>query len=529
MEPAKTTQAPPATSPSAQSPAVEVADSSPATVNFADAKPIPSDSTDKPVGQIQQVAMHAELEEKEEGGANVPRRELFEGWPKPELALFLTGQQHGYIEPCGCTGLTNQKGGLMRRQTFLNQLRKDKGWDVVALDVGNQVRRFGRQAEIKFQTTANGLNQMDYEAISFGPDDLRLSVDEVFAAVASDDPDNIKYVSSNASLLGFTPKYRIVEAGGVKIGITGVLGSKEQQRVSNAEVEMGDPMEELKASWEALKAENCQLYVLLAEASLDESRKFAQAFPGFQIVVTAGGAGEPTLRPEVVAGTNTQMIQVGTKGMYVGVVGFFNDPQNPIRYERVALDSRFADSDEMLRLLAAYQKQLETLGFDGLGIRAQPHPSGHTYVGSDTCADCHSEAYEVWKNSRHSHATDSLVHPPERFQVSRHFDPECLACHVVGWNQELYQPYQSGYLSIQETPLMQNVGCENCHGPGSAHVASQNGEGGFTAQQAAELVEQMKLPLSKARDTCLKCHDLDNSPDFHVNGAFDKYWEEIKH
>lgn len=482
----------------------------------------------QPVAMPSEIAM-MDASEEEQAKPKFSRRELFEGWNQPQVALFLTGQQHGYIEPCGCTGLDNQKGGLMRRQTFLNQLRNDRGWDVVALDVGNQVRRFGRQPEIKFQTTAEGLKKMGYEAVSFGPDDLRLSVDEVFAAVASEDPDNIKYISSNASLLGFTPKHRIVEAGGKKIGITGVLGAKEQQKISNSEVEMGDPMQGLEASWNALKAENCDLYVLLSHASLEESRKYAKAFPGFQIVVTAGGAGEPTLQPEVIEGTNSQMIQVGTKGMYVGVVGLFNDPQKPFRYERVALDARFEDSEEMLRLLASYQKQLETLGLEGLGIRPQPHNSGHSFVGSAACAECHSEAYEVWENSKHSHATDTLVHPPERFEVPRHFDPECLACHVTGWNPELYLPYRSGYLGLDLTPNMKSVGCENCHGPGSHHVASQNGEGGFSDDQTAMFVDQMRLPLESARDTCLKCHDLDNSPDFHVKGAFEKYWEEIKH
>ena len=193
---------------------------------------------------------------------------------------------------------------------------------------------------------------MGYEAVGFGPDDLRLSIDEVFAAVASDDPDNIKHLSSNASLLGFTPKHRVIETGGLKIGVTGVLGTKQMRQISNSDIEMADPMEGLTESWNALKAENCNLYVLLAEASLEESREFAQRFPGFQIVVTAGGSGEPERKPEIVEGTQTRMIQVGTKGMYVGVVGIFNDPNNPIRYQRIALDSQFEDSDEMLKLLA---------------------------------------------------------------------------------------------------------------------------------------------------------------------------------
>ncbi len=29
---------------------------------------------------------------------------IAEDWPKPQALLFITGQQHGYIEPCGCTG-----------------------------------------------------------------------------------------------------------------------------------------------------------------------------------------------------------------------------------------------------------------------------------------------------------------------------------------------------------------------------------------------------------------------------------------
>src|SRR5689334_17284064 len=32
-------------------------------------------------------------------------------WPKPDVALVFSGEQNGYLEPCGCAGLVNQKGG----------------------------------------------------------------------------------------------------------------------------------------------------------------------------------------------------------------------------------------------------------------------------------------------------------------------------------------------------------------------------------------------------------------------------------
>ena len=28
---------------------------------------------------------------------------IVDGWPEPQVALVLTGEQHGYLEPCGCS------------------------------------------------------------------------------------------------------------------------------------------------------------------------------------------------------------------------------------------------------------------------------------------------------------------------------------------------------------------------------------------------------------------------------------------
>src|SRR5262245_38551218 len=90
----------------------------------------------------------------QDGGAAYAKREkpdpvvvngkIFEGWPKPDVAVLFSAEQDGYIEPCGCTGLENQKGGLKRRFTLLKQLR-DKGWPLVAIDGGGQEKYTGKQ------------------------------------------------------------------------------------------------------------------------------------------------------------------------------------------------------------------------------------------------------------------------------------------------------------------------------------------------------------------------------------------------
>ncbi len=416
-----------------------------------------------------------------------PRPE-FEGWTKPQVALVLTGRQHGYIEPCGCTGLTNQKGGLARRHALVQSLRA-KGWEVIPLDLGDQVRRIGAQAAIKFQSTIDAFRIIGYQTVGFGPDDLRISLGELIAAMATSTNEQGQsdlFVCANANPAGFVSAQRVIEAGDMRIGVTSVLGEQELQKVTHEEIVKTPPVTALKQAVQQLKAARCNLYVLLAHASLEESAKLAQACPEIDLVVTAGGEGEPAYRPQPIAGSKAVMIQVGTKGMHVGVVGVFDDPQQRIRYQRIALDARFQDSQEMLDILGSYQQKLQELGLQGLGLRPVPHPVGK-FVGSETCGDCHTQANAKWEETGHHHATETLVHPGERSEVPRHHDPECLSCHVVGWNPQGYFPYETGYLDLEKSEHLHGVGCENCHGPGQAHVAAENGDIDLSDEQLEQL------------------------------------------
>ena len=77
------------------------------------------------------------------------RAPLFENWEQPRLLLFFTGFLEGYVEPCGCAGIENMKGGLSRRHTAIQQLER-KGWSILPIDAGNLNRSFGIQEELKF-------------------------------------------------------------------------------------------------------------------------------------------------------------------------------------------------------------------------------------------------------------------------------------------------------------------------------------------------------------------------------------------
>jgi len=91
-----------------------------------------------------------------------------------------------------------------------------------------------------------------------------------------------------------------------------------------------------------------------------------------------------------------------------------------------------------------------------------PSIPGATYVGSDDCAACHQEESGQFAGSTHSRL------------------------HVHGGNAE-------------------EIGCEACHGPGSAHI--ENGGGLFT------IVNPGRNP-----ETCFQCH-LDKRGEFSLANA----------
>lgn len=458
---------------------------------------------------------------------------IFVGWGKPELALIISGRQDGYVEPCGCAGLDRMKGGLSRRYSLFKQLRDD-GWPVVGLDVGGQGKQFGRQAVLKFQMTADALKQMNYDAVAYGYNDLRLPAGEVLAVTAAAPGQKSPFLAANAALFGFaaemTPTKQIVNAGGKKLGITAVIGKKYQQQINNPDVEMSDPETALSKVVAELEKERCDLLVLLAHATEEESIKLGEKFPQFKIVVSYGGNPEPPDRPKTVGATGNLLIDVGEKGMNVVVLGIFDDPKEPIRYQRVPLDSRFSSSPEMKLLMTNYQTQLRTEGLEGLGLRPVPHPRAALqgkFVGSHKCESCHEASYAVWKKSGHARAWDTLkgIGPSasNRVDPPRDADPECISCHVVGWHGTQYFPYESGFWSEQQTPKLVDVGCESCHGPGEKHIEAEMG-----SDEALQATLRQAMVLTKEdaeKQQCYTCHDLDNSPDFD----FKTYWPLIEH
>ncbi|MBQ6108538.1 MAG: hypothetical protein IJK97_10050 [Thermoguttaceae bacterium] len=454
--------------------------------------------------------------------------EFFVGWEKPKVTLVLTGRLNGYLEPCGCAGMDRMTGGLSRQCEFFGQL-KEKGWNPLILDVGGISPGVTKQAQLKFLAAVNMLREMGYDAITLGTIDLNFPCADILAEVSNPGVSGKLFTSATVGLFEFDnellPPAKIVSRNGVKIGIIGVLGDEECEQVKkqNDEVVVRSAKLVLAKLVPMLK-EQCQFIVLLSHATIEESKEFAKEFPDIDIIVTPNGPPVPPAEPEIIPETGQYFITIGEKGMNVLVLGLYDDDEEPLLYQRVSMDSRFPSSEKILNLMGIYQEQLRLEGLEGLGIQPLRNPfekSNGEYVGSKRCESCHEESYKVWKTSRHSIAWKSL----EKSNPPRTFDPECIACHVEGWNAEHRMPFKSGFLGVDVTPDLINVGCESCHGPGEKHMQAEIGSNEKLQEKYREALHLDASDKEKMKVLCIQCHDLDNSPKFD----YERYYKVIEH
>jgi hypothetical protein len=462
---------------------------------------------------------------------------LFRGWPAPELALLLSGQQHGYLQPCGCS--YPQKGGLARRFNFLKTLIVDRKWPVIAADLGDIAQKGGPEALLKYVYAMQGLEKLDYTAVGHGEHEGSLPLFDALGNYALNSPKPRVLMANLQKRQDFPGaevfEVRQVAGSPIRVGFVGIVGPTVAQAMTKQDstVKFDPEGKVLPDVLRAMQAKgNPELLVLLYQGYDDEAKKIAQQFPQFQIVLHAIQEEEPPGQPQQVG--NTMVVSVGHKGRYVGVVGVTrsNNAGNPfkLRYQLVPLDPEFETpegQDAQNPIHALLQEYANTLKAQNY-LAKFPTDNRHDvhlkypdaeYIGSDSCQACHKEAFATWQNSPHPHAYDTLVNKAKRPNL-RQFDGECVQCHVTGFT------IKTGFSASNQPDELKGVTCESCHGPCSLHKQKPKD---LDIQKAINpwkhSANNNRAALAtKISDLCITCHDTDND----VNFNFDNYWKPKK-
>jgi hypothetical protein len=471
---------------------------------------------------------------------------LFRGWPKPDLVLLLSGQEHGYLQPCGCS--RPQRGGLERRYNFLRSL-KQRGWPVVPLDLGDVAQTSGPrelpnvQGLIKYRYSMDALRLMDYLAVGIGETEGALPLKEALDNYALNNPKppvvctNLQDKATNFpeevhdSVVSSVP-------GGPKVAVVAFVGATAAGPMSkDPQVQFEKVRIALPGQLKKLAPEKPDLTVVLYQGSPGEARNLAAAYPQIDVILCQSEDDEGPGQPEQIG--HTCLVKgVGHKGKNVGVLGVFKTGNGPgpyeFRYHLVPLGEEYLTpageegGSPIAQLMERYTQELQKGGYlrkYGQGNHPlQVAVAGivPTYVGSEKCKKCHEFAYDVWKNSAHTHAYQTLVdvkHPS-----LRQYDGECIVCHVTGF------AYKSGFIDADTTPKLKDVGCEACHGPGSEHAKNPNNPKWHTLMNpwkapAGETPAQKEIRLLAVDKACQRCHDPDND----VHWDYQQKWPKVAH
>ena len=438
------------------------------------------------------------------------------------IVFFISSAVHGNLEVCGCP--IHPLGGVARRKGYLEAFRRrSPDVPIIQIDTGYIFSDDKNPATRGLREDARLMNDWIVranEAMSL--DFVNLSYHELPYAASLLNPEaklkteksqfisaNIK--ASDASRLNPAP-YVIKTVTGKRlrqpvriafIGLSDFAPEDQKDSVTDSGFVISDPLESAKAALAEVR-DKADLTVITGFLSLPTVNKLARENDDLDLIIVSDDRGL-TLDPKQV--NNALIVYAARETKHLGEVRLYTDPEGvvdkfTVRY--VELDEVIPDDRQLAGMTKKAREEIDVLQKHLAEVEARAYqarnPAGSessAYVLSETCGECHQAEYEVWKKTRHAHAFEALE------TKQRTFDAACVGCHSLGYQKQ-------GFVNIKATPQFANVQCESCHGPGAQH-SSLPTEGNY------------KTPSKN--ESCLICHDRENSPDFD----FQKYWPVVEH
>lgn len=434
------------------------------------------------------------------------------------IVLFYSMGIHGNLEVCGCP--IHPLGGVARRMGYINAFRKHSpDAAILQVDAGYifnddlNLEGAGLRADARLM---NDWIVRANEAMNL--DVVNLSYRDLLYASSLLSPD-AKFKLEKSSLISANVKaadenrvnpapYVIKIVTGKRlprpvriafIGLSDAAPEQHKEAVAKSGFVINDPLAAAKAALAEVH-DKADVTVIVGYLKMQTVNRLAMQNADLDLIIAADERGI-VFDPKQV--NNTLIVYAAKETKHLGELRFYTDAEGVVerftaRY--VELDGIIPDDPQMAEITRRAREEIDVVQ-TRLAEEEAAALSGKVretpYALSESCAQCHKAEYEIWKKSRHSHAFAALE------EKQRTFDANCVGCHSLGFRED-------GFVSVKATPQFANVHCESCHGPGAEHVK-------------APTAGNYKTP--PRNQSCLGCHDRDNSPDF----VFEKYWPVVAH
>jgi len=448
------------------------------------------------------------------------------------------GDLRGHMEPCGCDTLTDF-GGLRRIYTLTSR-EKIVNPELVLFHLGNSIANLNK---IKDPMALEKTPYIFKSLESIDPDVSLFNILEWshLRVAKAGEIAKVNWVLSNAdsSLPSGVEKFRVIRRKNFNLLVLGFIGEPSaKNHLRRFDKRLRKEWRELTSA-HAKKEKNTQV-VLLFAGNENDLKSLTQSGL-FDLIISSNFAKfdkEPTTEEKDNPGQlvryaeNSKLVwqvPLGGQGILRGgaaqlanapkledlitsapIKGAGTLPAAPklLQDKFSKLDSRptvtwldksFESNGALADVFAAYNKFIAEK-FDERATNKLDSIKDSQFAGADACQGCHKQDYDLWKNSGHAHAMETLI------PVEKDRDPECVSCHSLAYGLD------GGFLSLKTTPQYAGIQCENCHGPRRDHISNP---------AAKDPREKSVAP----KDVCTTCHFNPHSSQFR----YEIYWPKIKH
>jgi hypothetical protein len=447
------------------------------------------------------------------------------------VALFVTADLQGQLTPCGCS--EGMRGGLGRAAAQIARARAE-GLAVAYLDAGDALFARGAlqpeevvEEERKARALADALRVMGLDLRTPGPLDDVLGADfrrslrlpelapgaatlldvggHRLGVVAARSPAQL---TDGAARIGAQGAEFVVAlyAGSLDAALTAARGAAAVDLVVSAQeglpVAVGDESRLVKASAPVSRVQSRGRALLRVDLVFDGAGRFRLLSSPEDVQREAATLDErialltkelalPGQDAERKRLLTTRLAQlVDKRGALAAAPPLAGANAFTVRF--IPLESSLPSDPAVDAVLATFDQDVSELNLAWARAHGRDCPSPENreaaYIGSAGCRSCHAASFSVYGKTGHAHAYRRLEEVHQQYRL------ECVGCHVVG----IQQP--GGVCRVDRVAGRDEVGCENCHGPGSLHAAQPT-------------LQPIPRPAPE-RSVCMGCHTPENSPHF---------------